>query len=256
MLLEGKNIVTTSAGSIGTVIARELLRQGARVEVWDIAEPALVRLKQAASIHGLQPEIRVVDVTSEESVESAARAAIAAMGHVDALVCSAALLDLSPVASMSLERWKRIMEVNVTGVFLCNRAFVPHMVARRQGSIINMSSAGGLRGIADLAAYCASKFAVNGFTEALAHEVGEANVRVNAICPGQVDAAMGDVVIDYFSRRLEISRDDYVADAVANTAMRRLTTSEDVANMVVYLASDLSSFVTGEWLEVSGGLTY
>lgn len=256
MLLEGKSIVTTSAGSIGTVIARELLRHGARVEVWDISEQALARLQQAATVDGLRPEVRLVDVTSEKSVESAARAAVAAMRQVDALVCSAALLDICPVVSMPLERWKRIMEVNVTGVFLCNRAVVPHMVARRQGSIINMSSVGGLRGIADLSAYCASKFAVNGFTEALAHEVGEANVRVNAICPGQVDAAMGDTVIDYFSRKLELSREDYVADAVANTALRRLTTPEDVANLVVYLASDLSAFVTGEWLEVSGGLTY
>ena len=124
-LLAGKKIVETSAGSIGTVIVRELLRQGADVDVWDRDPAALARLRDAAVIDGRRPTTREVDVTSERSVTAAAAAAIADLGHVDALVCTAAVLDFSPVATMPLDQWRRTIDVNLTGVFLCDRAFVP-----------------------------------------------------------------------------------------------------------------------------------
>ena len=256
MLLEGKKVVATSAGSIGTVIARELLRHGAEVAVWDIDEDALVRMRDAATVDGRRAAIRVMDVTSEKSVADAAAAAIAALGHVDALVCTAAILDFAPVATMTLDQWRRTIDVNLTGVFLCNRAFVSHMMDRRQGSIINISSAGGLRGQPDLAHYCASKFGVNGLSESLAREVGPANVRVNAICPGWVDARMGDAVLEWYSNRWDMGEEELRQRVVADTALRRFALPTDVANAVIFLASDLSTFVTGEALPVTGGLTY
>ena len=255
-LLAGKKIVETSAGSIGTVIVRELLRQGADVEVWDRDPGALDRLRDAVVIDGRRPTTRAVDVTSEDSVNAAAAGAISHFGQVDALVCTAAILDFAPVATMPLEQWRRTIDVNLTGVFLCNRAFVPHMTGRKQGSIINISSVGGLRGHPEIAHYCASKAGVNSLSESLAREVGEHGVRVNAVCPGWVDARMGDAVVDWYSQSWDIPREELLERVRADTALKRFALPADVANMVVFLASDLSAFVTGEALEVSGGLTY
>ena len=255
-LLAGKKIVETSAGSIGTVIVRELLRQGADVEVWDNAGAALDRIRDTAVIDGRRPTTRQVDITSEPAVAAAAAAAISDRGSVDALVCTAAVLDFSPVATMPLDQWRRTIDVNLTGVFLCNRAFVPHMTQRERGSIINISSVGGLRGHPEIAHYCASKAGVNSLSESLAREVGEHGVRVNAVCPGWVDARMGDAVLDWYSQSWGIPREELLERIRADTALKRFALPTDVANMVVFLASDLSEFITGEALEVSGGLTY
>ena len=143
-LLAGKKIVETSAGSIGTVIVRELLRQGRRCRGVgqrrrrSRSDPRRGRDRRPPPHH--PPG---VDITSEAAVHAAAAAAIADLGCVDALVCTAAVLDFSPVATMSLDQWRRTIDVNLTGVFLCNRAFVTHMTQRKRGSIINISSVGG-----------------------------------------------------------------------------------------------------------------
>ena len=218
--------------------------------------PLSIGSGDAAVIDGRRPTTRRVDITSEAAVHAAAAAAIADLGCVDALVCTAAVLDFSPVATMSLDQWRRTIDVNLTGVFLCNRAFVTHMTQRKRGSIINISSVGGLRGHPEIAHYCASKAGVNNLSESLAREVGEHGVRVNAVCPGWVDARMGDAVLDWYSQSWGIPREELLERVRADTALKRFALPTDVANMVVFLASDLSEFVTGEALEVSGGLTY
>jgi NAD(P)-dependent dehydrogenase (short-subunit alcohol dehydrogenase family) len=249
-LLSGRRAVVTGAGDIGGVIARELHRHGAAVTVWDRSEQALQRLSDGTD--GLST--RAVDVTSWEDVQASAEAAIAAMGGVDVLVNSAAIATFAPVSMLDPEDWRRTIDVNLTGVFLTCKGFVSHMTENGGGSIVNISSIGGLRGEPEFSHYCAAKFGVIGFTQSLAREVGEHGVRVNAVCPGAVESTMNTDTMARDARRLGVPIGDIEQAILRKTAMRRLTKPTDVADAVVFFASDLASFVTGEALAVTGGV--
>lgn len=250
-LLEGRNAVVTGAGDIGRVIAGELHAHGAVVMVWDRDAAALER----PAGEGLERlSTRPVDVTSWDDLRTAAEDVIGAAGTVHILVNSAAIATFAPVATLDVEDWRRTIDVNLTGVFLSCKALVPHMIERRGGSIVNISSIGGLRGEPEFSHYCAAKFGVIGLTQSLAREVGEHGIRVNAVCPGAVESTMNTDTMARDARRLSVPLEDIERAIVSKTALRRLTQPRDVANAVVYLASDLSSFVTGESIAVTGGL--
>jgi NAD(P)-dependent dehydrogenase (short-subunit alcohol dehydrogenase family) len=241
----------TGAGDIGRVIAEELHAQGAGVIVWDRDLAALERL-DGAQLERLST--RRVDVTSWEDVRQAGREAIEQGGAVDVLVSSAAIATFAPVATLDVDDWRRTIDVNLTGVFLACKALVPHMIERGRGSIVNISSIGGLRGEPEFSHYCAAKFGVIGLTQSLAREVGEHGIRVNAVCPGAVESTMNTDTMARDARRLGLPIEDIERAIVGKTALRRLTQPRDVANAVVYLASDLASFVTGESIAVTGGI--
>ena len=246
-LLSDRVAVVTGSGAIGTAVADALKRHGARVTVWDISERALQDMSE-------QLHKRVVDVTSEEQLAAATDALIDAEGRIDVMVNTAAIFNHAPVQEMPTETWQQMMEVNLNGVFGCCRAVVPHMVNNGSGSIINISSVGGLRGSAGIAHYCASKFGVIGLSESLALEVGPYGVRVNCICPGAVDSAMNTATLDAVARRVGTSYESVERSIVERTALRRLVQPEDVASAAVFLASDLASGVTAVALPVTGGL--
>ncbi|HEY7282337.1 MAG TPA: SDR family NAD(P)-dependent oxidoreductase [Actinomycetota bacterium] len=250
-LLEGRNAVVTGAGDIGGVIARELHEHGANVMVWDRDPAALGRLADRMTE---RLSTRPVDVTSWEDVRSAAEEAVGSLGGVDVMVNSAAIATFAPVATLDVDDWRRTIDVNLTGVFLCCKAIVPHMIERGSGAIVNISSIGGLRGEPEFSHYCAAKFGVLGLTQSLAREVGEHGVRVNAVCPGAVESTMNTDTMARDARRLGVPVEEIERVIVGKTALRRLTQPTDVANAVVYLASDLASFVTGESVAVTGGV--
>ena len=246
-LLEGRRAVVTGAGDIGSVVARRLRDHGAAVEVWDSSAAALERVEAAGAA------VRQVDVTDRGAVEAAAAEAVAE-GPVDALANTAAVARFGSVADLDPDDWQATLDVNLTGVYLCCRAFVGPMAAAGGGSIVNVSSIGGLRGEPDFASYCASKFGVIGLTQSLAREVGSSGIRVNAVCPGAVESQMNTETMARDARRYNITVEDVEQRILARTALGRLVQPGDVADAVVFLASDLSSCITAESLAVTGGV--
>lgn len=246
-LLEGRSAVVTGAGDIGSVVAQRLHDHGARVEVWDASVAALSRV-EADGIG-----VREVDVTDRDAVTAAAEDAVA-VGPVNVLANTAAVARFGSVADLDPDQWQETIDVNLTGVYLCCRAFVGPMAAAGGGSIVNISSIGGLKGEPDFASYCASKFGVIGLTQSLAREVGPSNIRVNAVCPGAVESQMNTDTMARDARRYGITLEDVEQRILSRTALGRLVQPGDVADAVVFLASDLSSCMTAESLAVTGGI--
>ena len=246
-LLEGRSAVVTGAGDIGSVVAQRLHDHGASVEVWDASAAALSRV-EADGIG-----VRQVDVTDRDAVTTAADDAVA-VGPVNVLANTAAVARFGSVADLDPDHWQETLDVNLTGVYLCCRAFVALMAATGGGSIVNISSIGGLKGEPDFASYCASKFGVIGLTQSLAREVGSFNIRVNAVCPGAVESQMNTDTMARDARRYGITLEDVEERILSRTALGRLVQPGDVADAVVFLASDLSSCITAESLAVTGGI--
>jgi meso-butanediol dehydrogenase/(S,S)-butanediol dehydrogenase/diacetyl reductase len=252
-LVEGLHAVVTGTGDIGRAIVAELLAHGAAVTIWDRDQVSLDRTVALVASPGVAGD--VVDVTDSTAVASAAARAIARLGHVDILVNSAGILGrLAPVATMDEADWRRVLDVNLTGVFIVCRSFLPHMSERRAGSIINIASTAGLTGEPELAHYSASKFGVIGLTQAIADEVGPLGIRANCVCPGAVASTMHSEVLHATAARSGTPSDALDAGVIARTALRSLVSPSDVARAVVFLASDLSSFITRETIAVTGGL--
>ena len=269
--LEGKVALVTGAGGehgIGRGIALRLAQEGADVVVTDItAKPytdsewgGLPAVQAEIASLGRRALALTCDVSDEESVNSAMQKALATMGRIDILVNNAgarAAGDRVPVVDLPKEEWDRVLNVNLTGTFLCSRAAARHMVARGGGGrIISVSSASGLRGIARFGAYCSSKFGIIGFTQSLALELASHGITVNAICPsltatervGHMASVLSDPKLP-----LEESTDALLSRAAANTPMGRLAQPEDLARTVAFLASDEADFLTGLAIPVTGG---
>ena len=271
--LNGKVALVTGAGGrngIGRSIATRLAKEGADVAVNDITEhpypaddtewrglPDVVREIEATG----QSAISVVaDVSDAKQVSGMVDKTISHFGKIDILVNNAgtkAGKDRVPVIDLAEEDWDRVQNVNVKGVFLCCQAVARHLIAQGTGGkIINISSITGKRGSACYAAYCASKFAVIGLTQSLAHELAPYQVNVNAICPSLVDtervahlaAAMMPADLSADEQRAEFAR-----RAETAVPLGRLAKGGDVANMVAFLASDEAAYLTGLSVTVSGG---
>ena len=246
-LLEGRRAVVTGAGDIGSVVARRLQDHGASVEVWDASAAALAGIAADGLV------VRQLDVTDRSAVRAAAEDAVSE-APVNVLANTAAVARFGSVTELDPDHWQETLDVNLTGVYLCCRAFVGLMAATGGGSIVNISSIGGLRGEPDFASYCASKFGVIGLTQSLAREVGSSGIRVNAVCPGAVESQMNTETMARDARRYGITLADVEQRILARTALGRLVQPADVADAVVFLASDLSSCITAESLSVTGGV--
>jgi NAD(P)-dependent dehydrogenase (short-subunit alcohol dehydrogenase family) len=274
--LEGKVAMVTGSGGehgFGRAIARRLAAEGADLVLTDIA-PAGVRVvakKPGTGWQGLEAvagEVRgtgrravtaLVDVRAADQIQAAVDLADRTFGRVDVLVNNAAAppgADRVPVVELSEAAWREILETNLTGTYLCSRAVAARMVARgAPGRIINMSSNCGKVGYARMAAYCASKFGVIGFTQALAMELAPRGITVNAICPGAADTDR----LDYLGRQADGSYDEAlrraaVAERSAQIPLGRVATAEDVAEVTAFLASDAAAYVTGQAINVAGGV--
>jgi NAD(P)-dependent dehydrogenase (short-subunit alcohol dehydrogenase family) len=239
-------LVTGAGGGIGREIARRLARDGMAVAVLDrdgaAAEAA------AAEIGGMGV---AADVTSPEEVGRAVDTVLARLKHVDVVVNNAGIAWMGPALEMPIEALQAMLRVNVEGVFIVSRAVLPHMIARRSGSVVNLASWAGKTGNAFFAGYSASKFAVIGLTQALAREMAPHGIRVNAICPGiVVDTAMRTAI--------EVQQRQYglpeTAEREKMIPLGRVSVPDDVARIAAFLASDEASYMTGEAINLSGGL--
>jgi 3-oxoacyl-[acyl-carrier protein] reductase len=244
-LLAGKNcIVTGGSKGIGRAIVELFLREGAKVWYFSRSEaedPAA--LAAAAAAGGGQAKWISVDVADEAKINEAVEAVVAEAGCVDALVNNAGVTRDGLVFRMSLEDWEAVLRTNLTSAFLVSRAVARHMIKRRSGSIVNMSSVVGITGNGGQTNYSASKAGVIGFTKSLAREVASRGVRVNAIAPGFIETAMTEKIPAEAKEKMK-----------AGIPLGRTGKGEDVAAAALFLCSELSSYVTGEVIKVDGGM--
>jgi NAD(P)-dependent dehydrogenase (short-subunit alcohol dehydrogenase family) len=245
--LNGRVGVVTGAGrGIGREIARRLTREGMAVAVLDRDSAAAEAV--AAEIGGLA---LAADVTSHEQVSRAVDTVLARRQRIDVLVNNAGIAWMGPAMDMPLEALQAMLRVNVEGVFIVSRAVLPHMMARRSGSVVNLASWAGKTGNANFAGYSASKFAVIGLTQALAREMAPHGIRVNAICPGiVVDTAMR-TAIEAQQRHYGFPE---TAERAKSIPLGRVSVPDDVARIATFLVSDEASYMTGESINLSGGL--
>ena len=250
MRLKGKTAVITGAGAgIGRAIARAFAEEGANVVVADINSRAAEETAKSISEAGATALAVHTDVADPGSVERLVKAALNRFRSVHVLVNNAAIQVNKRVEDTAFEEWNRQMAVNVGGVFLCSKYFLPHLRAVR-GSIVNMSSVNGTFVEPMCAGYCATKAAILAFTKALAIDHGGEGLRVNAICPGYIDAGLAE---GYFMAQPD--PDAARAKAGKLHALKRIGKPEEVARVAVFLASDESSFMTGSAVMVDGGFS-
>jgi len=248
MRLEKRVAVVTGAGSgIGRASAVEFAKEGARVVVADINLAGALETVKHIEAAGGQALAVETDVSQPESVQKLVAETLRAFSQVHVLVNNAAIQVNKTVEDTTVEEWNREIAVNLGGVFLCSKFFLPHL-RRTKGAIINMSSVNGFFVEPMCAGYCATKAAIIGLTKAMAIDHGKEGVRVNCICPGYIDAGLA---WGYF----EAQADPAVARQTAGKlhALWRIGRPEEVARVAVFLASDEASFMTGSAVVVDGG---
>lgn len=248
-------VITGGARGIGRGIALELAKEGVRCAIADLPDVSAERdetLKQLGAL-GPQPIALDVDVRDEQQVRAMADAAIAQLGSIDILVNNAGVIRIGPVAAFSEADWDLVMDVNLKGTFLCSKAVVPHMVQRKRGRIINLSSIAGKHGRAMSSCYSASKWGVIGFTQSLAYETAAFGVTVNAICPGEVNTHMWrNVLSPAIGAVAGVAPDEaFRAWIDREVPMKREQTVEDMGQAVVFLCK--AENITGIAMSVSGG---
>ncbi len=245
--LAGKvGLITGAARGQGAAAARQFVDEGASVVLADVNDDDG---KALADELGDKAVYRHLDVASEDDWPGAVTAAIDAFGRLDVLVNNAGILHFSAITDTTLADYERVVRVNQFGTFLGMRAVVPAMTEGGGGSIVNVSSIEGLGGMPLLIAYTASKFAIRGMTKVAAMELGEKGIRVNSVHPGMIDT---DMVRGIFGSRADTVDLSPIGRRVA---LRRLGRPAEIANLVVFLASDESSYCTGAEFVADGGAT-
>ena len=239
--LEGRGaIVTGGAAGIGFAIAQRLAHSGAKVTLWDRDARALSETSKA--IAGGVHEV-AVDVADESAVRRALEESLAKMGRVDALVCSAGITGPNTTTwEYPVDAWKQVLDVNLTGVFLCNRAVVPHMRANGYGRIVNIASIAGKEGNPNASAYSASKAGVISLTKSLGKELAKTGIRVNCVTPAAVKTGM-------FSQMTQA----HIDFMLSKIPMGRFGEVEEIAALVAWLCTEECSFSTGAAFDLSGG---
>ena len=244
--LEGQvALVTGASRGIGAVIARRLAQDGAKVAVnYQSSEEAARQVAQSIIDLGGEALVMAGDVSREDSAEGFVKQVLEQWGRIDILVNNAGITRDRLLLRMTAEDWDRVIEVNLRGAFLCTRYVMPHLIRRRQGRVINISSVVGLGGNPGQANYAASKAGLIGFTKAVAREVASRNITVNALAPGFIDT--GGMV----GQMTEEAR----KQVLGRIPMGRFGSADDVAEAVVFLCGAGAGYITGQVLTIDGGM--
>ena len=261
-------LVTGGARGIGRGIGLALARAGADVAIAEVERVAsatqqygdaavggfTVAKKTAEEIIALGRRSIAIqaDVTRKNDTREMVRETVETLGGLDVLVCNAGVVSVSPVASMTEEAFDLTIAVNVKGVFLSCQAAIPEIQKRRGGSILNIASVAGKNGFPGLAHYCASKFAVVGFTNSLAKELAAAGIRANAICPGILRTQMWEYLAETMRQPGESKEDTWQRSVKGYIPLGRPQTPDDIGELAVYLAT--AENVTGQAINVDGGM--
>ncbi|MFN2444862.1 MAG: SDR family NAD(P)-dependent oxidoreductase [Vicinamibacterales bacterium] len=252
--LRGRSAIITGGGrGTGAAIARALSHAGASVLVAARSEDQVERVARELTAAGRRASAVTCDITDAGSVDALMQRATRVLGRVDVLVNNAGMAFASALPKTSVDDWDRLFAVNVRGTFLCTRAFLPGMVERRWGRVVNIASTAAIRGERYISAYAASKHAVMGFTRSVAAEVADAGITVNAVCPGYLDTEMTRDSIDRIVERTGRSPSDALAAILAMNPQRRLIAPDEVAAIVSFLCGDEASGINGEAIIVDGG---
>ncbi len=243
----GRSVVITGGGKgIGKVYAEEFAKAGARVVAADIDADAARDLAKSLSKAGFEACGLGVDIADEDSTKALMRAVSDRYGAIDVLINNASLMSALPRRTwleIPVEEWDRVMAVNLRGMFLCCRAAFPAMKAQQRGKIVNISSSRVWDGTPNRLHYTTSKAGVIGFTRALAREVGEFGITVNAVTPGMTQS----------ETQVATSSGNYLATRIAGRAIERAQYPADLVGAVMFLSSAASDFMTGQTLNVDGG---
>jgi len=233
-------VVTGGASGIGLAIAARLSAEGAAVSLWDLHENTLVSAKkETRAVH-----VVALDIADSAQVAQGIDASVSALGgKLDVMVTSAGISGPNaPVSEYPLDAWRRVIDVNLNGVFLCNRAAVPHMGRNGYGRIVNIASISGKEGNPHAAAYSASKAGVIGLTKALGKELSHTEIRVNCVAPAAVRTPLFDQMTQ-----------EHIAFMLSHIPLGRFGTLDEMASLVCWLASEECSFSTGAVFDASGG---
>jgi 3-oxoacyl-[acyl-carrier protein] reductase len=233
-------VITGGAMGIGLAIAQRLVQSGGRVSLWDRDADALDKAK---ALLGPRTDTRVVDVTNVDAVDAAAKATAEAVERIDALVCSAGITGPNTTTwEYPVEAWHQVFDVNLNGVFYCNRAIVPIMLRHDYGRIVNIASVAGKEGNPNAPAYSASKAAVIGLTKSLGKELAKSGIRVNCVTPAAVKTAIFDQMTQ-----------QHIDFMLSKIPMGRFGTVEEISALVGWLCTEDCSFSTGAVFDLSGG---
>jgi NAD(P)-dependent dehydrogenase (short-subunit alcohol dehydrogenase family) len=255
MRFENKRVFITGAASgIGRAITRSFAAEGASLALADINPTGLKEVVEELGKTAGRVITYELDVTKENQVKEVVAKALEDMGGIDILVNDAGVSTMQYTWEITEEEWDFVMDVNAKGCFLVSKHVIPHMLGRKEGNIVNVASMGGLMGAPLLAHYCASKFAVVGLTESIAKELAPHGINVNSVCPGFVATSMQDREVVWEAKLRGIADPEEVRkEYVKLTPMGRLSVPEDVAGVVLFLASEDARFLTGTSIRVSGG---
>jgi sorbitol-6-phosphate 2-dehydrogenase len=249
-------IVTGAAQGLGAAIARRLADEGAHVVVADLNLEGAQQVAEAISQKGDRQALGVqVDVTDEPKVEAMVQQAVDRFGRLDILVANAGIIFAGAISEFPLDKWRQVIEVNLVGYFLCAKHAAKVMKEQDSGVIIQINSRSGKQGDYKNSAYASSKFAGIGLTQSLARELAGHGIRVNAVCPGNLlDSPLWvDTLYDVNARKWGVPKEEVRSMYEAKVPLGRGCTYGDVTNVLVFLASDASSYMTGQAVNVTGG---
>jgi sorbitol-6-phosphate 2-dehydrogenase len=246
-------LVTGGAQGLGQAICWRLAKEGCHVAVADLNEPSAI--ETAAMIKDRKAIAIKVDVTDEEQVAAMIDRTVAEFGHLDILVSNAGILISGEISEFPADKWRAVMNVNLFGYFLCAKHAARVMKAQRTGAILQINSKSGKKGSLQNSAYSASKFGGIGLTQSIALDLAEYGVRVNSICPGNLlDSPLWvDSLYKQYAQKLGITEAEVRQRYIEQVPMKRGCTYDDVCNVVVFLASDQASYMTGQAINVTGG---
>lgn len=253
-------VVTGACRGIGEGISERFAREGANVVLASNSERVHDTASRITSATGSKTLPVIVDITNEQAVQELYQSALDAFGRIDISVQNAGIITIDPLDKMSRSDFDRVLQVNTTGVWLCCREAAKHMIMGGNGGrLINTSSGQGRQGFIYTPHYAASKMGVIGITQSLAHELAKYAITVNAFCPGIIESEMWDYNDDSWGKILSTPQKTYakgelMAEWVAGIPLKRAGTASDVAGLVAFLASADAAYITGQAVNVDGGL--
>ncbi len=246
--LKGKTAVITGASQgIGLAIAKVFSENNANVILLSRNEEKLKTNSQK-----LNAKYYVLDVSKEENVNRVFNE----IGNVHILINNAGVYFTSPIQDLDSKKWKELLDTNLNGVMYCTKAVLPEMLKNNYGRIINISSVSGKTGDPFGSAYCASKFALIGFTQSLAQESASKNITANCICPGWVETKMAEDILhdENYASLLKMKKEELKSNSLSAVPIGRYVLPEEVASLALYLSSDYASAITGQSINIDGGL--